>query len=750
MRRKLFPIGAVIILSAGAFADPNDFVNPKYVVAAKDDPATKDARSTIVRSGNTAAKNGPWTVTDSNIRASSNDPHDYLSWAPYHWPNCNWCSQAKSAGNSPPASGEDEAVEVRTTSEDSGEHLLDLPPSAPSANLPLPFYARYSRGVDWNDLFPDVPGLGSSMFELTGDTSDPFTDMEHKLDVENNASPAIYIYSASEPPVLDTLGTVSSIVDANAQLLETLSDLVPTSQISMDVVDPAGISLVARDPLGAVVETTSIAKQAIPTLAVPTTDVPPISTSRPDSTTSSPDGVYDHTDNPVRAYKPSKTASCTTSPTTSMKPSETWKTCPYKARDGRVNPDVRKLRNAAEMVDMSQAVLWNAIASVASGSTPNAKNAASFINAFFLNDKTRMNPHAGYGQVVRGPPGTQAGSYMGVLDMRGLVKVANAVLVLRETKSQYWTQEMDAKMIGWASEYVKWVETSAAGQKAARAANNHGSFYPNQIAALKILIGDFPGAQAVLQAYFANQFQEQVIGSGEQPLEAVRTRPFHYRCFNLEAIITNAKLGDYIGVNLWDYKSKYGATIQTAVDYLMSLDPNGEKVEEALPHVAAVAAAYGDPEGKYAWYLKNGNRNYAKKPFWFYDQPAAISRNSIEPRKVARDEPSESSTPTTESSIQASEVDQNHPPALFSDGKLVELEVGLFVSWEDVRAFYRRRRIPGERRRTRAKQAVPRQASSPQPLPSMFQDGEKVELEEGIDVNWEDVKEYYGHNSDSL
>jgi hypothetical protein len=119
---------------------------------------------------------------------------------------------------------------------------------------------------------------------------------------------------------------------------------------------------------------------------------------------------------------------------------------------------------------MSQAVLWNAIASVASDSTLNAKNAASFINTFFLDDNTLMNPSAEYGQVVRGPPGTQAGSYMGILDMRGLVKVVNAVLVLRETKSQYWTQEMDVKMSAWASKYVQWVEASAVGKKAARAA----------------------------------------------------------------------------------------------------------------------------------------------------------------------------------------------------------------------------------------------------------------------------------------
>lgn len=91
--------------------------------------------------------------------------------------------------------------------------------------------------------------------------------------------------------------------------------------------------------------------------------------------------------------------------------------------------------------------------------------------------------------------------------------------------------------------------------------SNHGSFYPNQIAALKILSGDIVGAKTVLQSYFDNQFQDQIVASGEQvsltrhsfssawvltrsskPLEAVRTRPFHYRCFNLEAMIVSIEM----------------------------------------------------------------------------------------------------------------------------------------------------------------------------------------------------------------
>ena len=52
-------------------------------------------------------------------------------------------------------------------------------------------------------------------------------------------------------------------------------------------------------------------------------------------------------------------------------------------------------------------------------------------------------------------------------------------------------------------------------------------------------VGDVQGARATLQGYFSNQYQDQVASSGEQPFEAVRTRPFHYRCFNLEAMIVS-------------------------------------------------------------------------------------------------------------------------------------------------------------------------------------------------------------------
>ena len=46
--------------------------------------------------------------------------------------------------------------------------------------------------------------------------------------------------------------------------------------------------------------------------------------------------------------------------------------------------------------------------------------------------------------------------------------------------------------------------------------SNHGTFYFNQLAALKILVNDLPGAKVVTNAYFDTIYKAQIIASGEQ------------------------------------------------------------------------------------------------------------------------------------------------------------------------------------------------------------------------------------------
>ena len=87
--------------------------------------------------------------------------------------------------------------------------------------------------------------------------------------------------------------------------------------------------------------------------------------------------------------------------------------------------------------------------------------------------------------------------------------------------------------------------------------SNHGSYYYNQLGALQILVNDLASANATIQKYFSTLYQNQVEAGGEQvrmvhlnklhslltctvqPFEAARTRPYHYRCYNLAAMIVS-------------------------------------------------------------------------------------------------------------------------------------------------------------------------------------------------------------------
>ena len=93
-----------------------------------------------------------------------------------------------------------------------------------------------------------------------------------------------------------------------------------------------------------------------------------------------------------------------------------------------------------------------------------------------------------------------------------------------------------------------------------------------------------------------------ILKSGEQPKESNRTRPYHYQCFNLEALTYIAILSQNInGTNLWETKTKHGATIQNAVDYLISkVNEDGKEDKTVLlPALYKARDHYGD-NGKYA------------------------------------------------------------------------------------------------------------------------------------------------------
>lgn len=146
-------------------------------------------------------------------------------------------------------------------------------------------------------------------------------------------------------------------------------------------------------------------------------------------------------------------------------------------------------------------------------------------------------------------------------------------------------------------------------------------------------------------------------------------------------------MGDQLGLNFWTAKSKYGATIQTALDYTMSVNPKGEDISDIFPHVAAVAAAYGDPQGRYAAFLQKHVNDYQSQPFWFYDQSAALPNSPAGKTKKRSSDPMIFVNPTDPAATQNSTI-PFECPAVFKDAPAVELEDGLYVTCDQLKPFF--------------------------------------------------------------
>ncbi|GJJ11888.1 hypothetical protein Clacol_006126 [Clathrus columnatus] len=324
--------------------------------------------------------------------------------------------------------------------------------------------------------------------------------------------------------------------------------------------------------------------------------------------------------------------------TTVLTPEEVWVTCPYVLRDGQFNPDGRLIDDIGEFSNLADAVLFNALSWVLSGrpTALYAVNAVNYIKIWFLDSATKMNPNLNYAQMARGPTG-QIGTHTGILDTKCFTKIITGILILKQGNCALWTPDLDSQMTSWVQQFVQWLETAPTAIEESKAVNNHGSFYFTQLASLKLYLNDTAGALNVTTTYFTNQFQNQILGNGEQPFEAIRTRPYHYRAYNLCAMITNARLQNYMNKtsNVWNWKTKYGATIQTALDFAINVPPwvsnETSHQSEMDPNVAAIKAVYGDPTNGYTNFLQFRESNYTAQPYWYWYQSLDSLAGSTQP-----------------------------------------------------------------------------------------------------------------------
>jgi hypothetical protein len=221
---------------------------------------------------------------------------------------------------------------------------------------------------------------------------------------------------------------------------------------------------------------------------------------------------------------------------------------------------------------MVNAVSTLALAYYFKGDGAYAAKATELLRAWFLNERTRMNPNLQYAQAI---PGVNTGRGIGLIETRGLTRVVDAIGLLAGSKA--WTAAHQRGLEDWFTKFLQWMMESKNGRDESNSQNNHGTFYDVQSVSFALFLGKKDLAIKILETARQKRIARQIEPDGREPLELVRTRSWSYSVGNLDGLITLAELGERVGVDLWNYRTEDGRSIRRALEYLYPFSVGEQK-----------------------------------------------------------------------------------------------------------------------------------------------------------------------------
>ncbi len=237
---------------------------------------------------------------------------------------------------------------------------------------------------------------------------------------------------------------------------------------------------------------------------------------------------------------------------------------PYVRRDGEVNPERDQTSDRKRLDNMIQTVKTLALGYLFTDREAYAAHAAKTLRVWFFDATTKMNPHLRYAQSI---PGRNQGRGDGIIETHNLPELLDSVGLLVGSKS--WAETDHEQLQTWFNSYLTWLIESAEGKIAAKADNNHGTWYDVQIAGFALFVGRGEVAMKVMGEFGVKRIAKQIEPDGRQPREFARTQGWNYAVFNLEAFFTAAAIGEKLGAHLWNFQTDDTRSIRKALDRLM-------------------------------------------------------------------------------------------------------------------------------------------------------------------------------------
>jgi hypothetical protein len=235
---------------------------------------------------------------------------------------------------------------------------------------------------------------------------------------------------------------------------------------------------------------------------------------------------------------------------------------PYIRRDGMTNPD-NFVAHRRAMVRLSEIIGTLTSAYLITGEARYASQALTHLNAWFVNEGTKMNPSLLYGQAIKG---RHTGRSIGIIDTIHLAEVARGAKILGERGALPAKDYESIK--AWFSEYLDWLTTHPYGQRERVHPNNHGVCWSMQAAAFADLVGRADLLEWIREQFKTVYVAEMMADDGGFPKELARTKPYGYSLFVLDALAGVAQIASTQDQDLWTFELPDGRGLRKGLAFL--------------------------------------------------------------------------------------------------------------------------------------------------------------------------------------
>lgn len=235
---------------------------------------------------------------------------------------------------------------------------------------------------------------------------------------------------------------------------------------------------------------------------------------------------------------------------------------PYIRKDGMTNPDNFTAHREA-LMRFSQISGALGSAYILTKDQIYANKLAIHLQAWFINENTKMNPNLLYAQAVKG---IATGRGIGIIDTIHLIEVAKAIQAIEDSKALSKEDLTAIKL--WFSTYLNWLTTHEYGIAERDNGNNHSVCWTMQVAAFAELTNDKPTMDFCRNFYKNTLLPNQMAKDGSFPLELKRTKPYGYSLFNLDAMASICQILSTKDDNLFTYTTKDGLNMNLGLQFM--------------------------------------------------------------------------------------------------------------------------------------------------------------------------------------